>query len=423
MLSRQDIDPNALRVIKELQKAGHTTYLVGGAVRDLLLNIKPKDFDISTTATPEQVKKVFGRAGRIIGRRFQIVHVHKGRSVFEIATFRRTPTEDERKARENDDGQMVWSDNVWGTPEEDAMRRDFTANALFLDPYDLDKGIIDFCGGLKDIENSVVRSLGDPEVRFTEDPVRMLRALKLVGQYGFTLQSDIKEAIANIGVKITLSSQRRLYEEILKITYKAYGAKTFKACHDYGLLEHLLPNFDKLLSSEDGPLMIEFLQNRDNRIARGQSMSRAYSIACLCYRFVEKKLNPDSKFGDGWEFFPGIERETRKAIDQFLAPHSPTRLISARVRDVLLLHERMTRYKAGTTKIISHPEYHYGILLYGTLAETLDWSEEKRNLWKAIPRAKTKRKYDKSEGPKEERQSAARRRKPYHKRKPKPKTD
>ena len=415
MLSRRDIDPNALRVIKELQKAGHTTYLVGGAVRDLLLNIKPKDFDISTTATPEQVKKVFGRGARIIGRRFQIVHVHKGRNVFEVATFRRTPTEDERKSRENDDGQMVWSDNVWGSPEEDALRRDFTANALFLDPYDLDKGIIDFCGGLEDIENGVVRSLGDPETRFIEDPVRMLRALKLVGQYGFSLQEDIKDAIANLADKITLSSQRRLYEEILKITYKAYGSKTWEACHRYGLLKHLLPNFDELLGSEDGPLMLDFLQNRDNRIARGQSMSRAYSIACLCYRYVEKQLNPDSEFGDGWEFFPGIERKCRQAIDEFLAPHSPTRLISARVRDVLLLHERMTRYKAGSTKIIKHPEYHYGILLYGTLAETLDWSEEKRNLWKSTPRPKRTR-----DGDKGERQSSARRRnKPYHKRKPK----
>ena len=311
------VDKGALSIIETLQEAEHTTYLVGGAVRDFLLEIEPKDYDISTTATPEEVKKLFGRSARIIGRRFKIVHIYKSRNIYEISTFRRMPTEEERKGRFDDDGLMVWRDNEWGTPEEDAFRRDFTANALFMDPLDNNK-IIDYCGGIDDIKNGVVRSLGDPGVRFEEDPVRMLRALKLVGQYDFTLEKSVAEAIEELGSKICLVSQRRLYEEILKITYKPYSASTFKACHDARLLQYLLPEMDAMLGSDDAPQLLMLIGMRDQKITMGSSLSRAYSLAVLCYRHVEKSLNPESSFGEGWEAFDGIDLKIREAVEDFL---------------------------------------------------------------------------------------------------------
>ncbi|MCM8530625.1 MAG: polynucleotide adenylyltransferase PcnB [Lentisphaeraceae bacterium] len=379
MSTKLSVDKGALSIIETLQEEGHTTYLVGGAVRDLLLDIEPKDYDISTTATPEDVKRIFGRAARIIGRRFKIVHIYKGRNIYEISTFRRMPTEEERKGRFDDEGLMVWRDNEWGTPEEDAFRRDFTANALFMDPVNNNE-ILDYCGGQEDIKNGIVRSLGDPSIRFEEDPVRMLRALKLVGQYGFKLEKSVAKAIQDLGPKMCLVSQRRLYEEILKITYKSCAASTFKACNDTGLLQYLLPEMADMLSGEDAAAYLELIRTRDEKVKLGSSLSRAYSLATLCYRFVEKKLVPESKFGDGWEPFDGIDLKVREAVEEFLQPYPITRLVSARVRDVLLLQRRFKILK-GRNKTRRHPEFHYAWLLFNTLADSLNWDKELTEPW------------------------------------------
>ena len=374
------IDKGASSIIRTLQEAGHTTYLVGGAVRDFLLEIEPKDYDISTTATPEEVKKIFGRSARIIGRRFRIVHIYKNRNIYEISTFRRMPSEEERKGRIDDDGLMVWRDNEWGTPEEDAFRRDFSANALFMDPFQ-DNEIIDYCNGIEDIKNGVVRSLGDPEVRFVEDPVRMLRALKLVGQYGFKLDDSVDKAIKKLAPNICLVSQRRLYEEILKLTYKPYCAATLKACHESTLLQYLLPKVDMLMDSADADLFYKVVAMRDEKVMNGSSLSRAYSLALLTYRFVEKKLNPEGKFGDGWDTFDGIDLKVRDAVEEFLEPYNVTRMVSARVRDVLLLQRRF-RMGRGRNKTRRHPEFHYAWLLFNTLADVLDWPEDLVGPWR-----------------------------------------
>jgi poly(A) polymerase len=374
------IDKGAYSIIKTLQGAGHTTYLVGGAVRDLLLGIDPKDYDISTTATPEEVKSIFGRGARVIGRRFKIVHIYRNKNIYEISTFRRMPSEEERKGRFDDDGLMVWRDNEWGTPEEDAFRRDFTVNALFMDPLD-DGRIIDYCGGLDDMKNRIVKSIGDPEIRFEEDPVRMLRALKLVGQYNFHLADDVASAINNLRPKITLVSQRRLYEEILKITYKPYCAATFEACANSGLLEFLLPEVNAFMNSSEREDFLKLLRKRDEKTIDGCSLSRAYSLSVLTYRYVESNLNPDSKLGDGWEAYDGIDITVRNLVERFLAPYHVTRMISARVRDVLLLQRRFHMVK-GANKTRRHPEFHYAWLLFKTLADTLEWGADVMDVWK-----------------------------------------
>ncbi len=175
-------------------------------------------------------------------------------------------------------------------------------------------------------------------------------------------------------------SQRRLYEEILKITYKPYSAPTFKACHDAHLLQYLLPEMDSMLASEDATQLLTLIGMRDQKITMGSSLSRAYSLAILCYRFVEKSLNPDSDFGDGWEAFDGIDLKVREAVEEFLQPYHVTRLVSARVRDVLLLQRRFKVLK-GRNKTRRHPEFHYAWLLFNTLAETFDWPKEITTPW------------------------------------------
>ncbi|MCM8529511.1 MAG: polynucleotide adenylyltransferase PcnB [Lentisphaeraceae bacterium] len=389
MTKNIQLDKGAFSIIRTLQEAGHTTYLVGGAVRDFLLGIEPKDYDISTTATPEEVKKIFGRGARIIGRRFRIVHIYRSRNIYEISTFRRTPTEEERKGRIDDDGLLVWRDNEWGNPEEDAFRRDFSANALFMDPLQ-DNKIIDYCGGIDDIKEGVVRCLGDPMVRFSEDPVRMLRAMKLVAQYDFSLDENVEKAIKELSPSISMVSQRRLFEEILKLTYKPYCASTLKACHDVGLLEHLLPEVDKILSTKDAKQFLKVIENRDDKVAEGCSLSRAYSLALLCYRYVEKELNPGSKFGECWETFDGIDLKVREAVDKFLAPYHITRLVSARVRDVLLLQRRFRMLK-GRNKTRRHPEFHYAWLLFNSLAESLKLPKEMVAPWSGDNSVKNRR--------------------------------
>ncbi len=188
------VHPHVTKIISRINSSGDEAYLVGGAVRDLYLKITPKDYDIATSATPEKIKKLFGRGARIIGKRFRLVHIRFGKDVYEVSTFRKKPSKKQRMGRDSDDGIMIWRDNVFGTIKEDAFRRDFTVNALYYDPVS-EKKIIDYIGGYDDLNNAVVRSIGDPETRILEDPVRILRALKLVAQYNFTLETGLEKVI------------------------------------------------------------------------------------------------------------------------------------------------------------------------------------------------------------------------------------
>ena len=379
------LDRGAVQIISRLRDAGHETYLVGGAVRDLLVGETPKDFDISTSATPEEVSSVFGkRKARIIGRRFKIVHVYERGTLYEVSTFRRTPNEKERSARPSDDGEIVWRDNVWGSPEEDANRRDFTVNALFLDPTNKNN-IIDYCGGVNDIEDKKVRSLGDPMIRFTEDPVRMLRAVKLKAQYGFEFEADVAQAIRELAPKITQVSQRRLYEEILKITYKPHLAETLRVCYEYGLLRYILPTVHDLLDGEDAAMYLSVLAARDAFVAKGGTVSRAFSLSLLAYRHVEKLMNPGCKFGDHWEYYEGMERDVRRAVDGFMRPHNMTRIISSRVRDVILMQGRILSGRP-LNKIKRHPEFFYASIVYKMQGPFVGWPEVEE-----LPEPRTKR--------------------------------
>ena len=242
-LSRRDIDPDALKVLYRLRQGDHVAYLVGGSVRDLLLGRRPKDFDIGTSAHPSQVKKLF-RNCWIIGRRFRLAHVKFGMKVIEVATFRRQVAPGEEVVQDGvpapdpstpEGEHLIHHDNTFGTPEEDALRRDFTINALFYDIATF--SIIDYVGGLEDLRAGVVRSIGDPGVRLVEDPVRMLRAIAIAARLDFTIEPELLQAIRTHRHEIAKSSPPRMLEEYYKILRAGSSEKTFRGLAEVGLLE------------------------------------------------------------------------------------------------------------------------------------------------------------------------------------------
>jgi poly(A) polymerase len=242
-LSRKDVDPDALKVLYRLRQGDHVAYLVGGSVRDLLLGRRPKDFDIGTSAHPSQVKKLF-RNCWIIGRRFRLAHVKFGMKVIEVATFRRQVAAGEEVVQDGvpapdpstpEGEHLVHHDNTFGTPEEDALRRDFTINALFYDIATF--SVIDYTGGLEDLRAGVVRSIGEPGVRLVEDPVRMLRAVAIAARLDFTIEPVLLQAIRAHRHEIAKSSPPRMLEEYYKILRAGSAEKTFRGLADVGLLE------------------------------------------------------------------------------------------------------------------------------------------------------------------------------------------
>jgi poly(A) polymerase len=252
IISRKNIDPEALKVLYRLKNHGFVAYLVGGGVRDLLLSRRPKDFDVGTSAHPQQVRKLF-RNSFVVGRRFRLVHVRFGRKVVEVSTFRR--------AAEPEEGEtLIRRDNTFGTPEEDAFRRDFTVNALFYDIATF--SVIDWVGGLADLEARVIRTIGDPEVRLGEDPVRMLRAVALAARLDFKIDPETVEAIRVLRGEIVRSSPARILEEFYKILRQGRSRRTFEMLHEHGLLAYLLPEADRAIA-EGGEALLGSLSRLD----------------------------------------------------------------------------------------------------------------------------------------------------------------
>ncbi|HYS25124.1 MAG TPA: polynucleotide adenylyltransferase PcnB [Vicinamibacterales bacterium] len=252
-ISRKQIDPDALKVLYRLHQNKYAAYLVGGSVRDLLLGRRPKDFDIGTNAHPYQVKRLF-RNCWIIGRRFRLAHVRFGPKTIEVATFRRQLSAAELSAPEEpgegivvdelgDVDRMIHRDNTFGTPEEDAFRRDFTVNALFYDIADF--SVIDFTGGLRDLEERVIRSIGDPTERFQEDPVRMIRAVSMASRLDFSIDPPIDAAIAEHRGELARSAPARLIEEIYKLLRAGSAEKAFRMLAERRMLEAIAPEMQK----------------------------------------------------------------------------------------------------------------------------------------------------------------------------------
>jgi poly(A) polymerase len=281
-ISRENIDESALKVLYRLHKAGYQAYLVGGAVRDLILGEHPKDYDVATDATPEQVKELF-RNCRLIGRRFRLAHIHFGREIVEVATFRghhdQADSEDEGMMRDG----MIVRDNVFGTLAEDAWRRDFTVNAIYYNIADFT--VVDYTGGMADLDEKRLRMIGDAEIRCQEDPVRMLRAIRFAAKLGFQPDSNLEQAIAIQGHRIEAVPPARLFDEVLKLFMSGHAYSTYSLLCKYDLLGQLFPATASYLEAH--PHMHDFIgqacRNTDQRIADGKPVTPAFLFAFMLW--------------------------------------------------------------------------------------------------------------------------------------------
>jgi poly(A) polymerase len=282
-IDRKQLSSAALRTTQELQKAGFAAFVVGGAVRDLLLKRTPKDFDVATNATPEQVHKIFRRS-RIIGRRFQIVHVMFGAETIEVSTFRGSHLADDVGAQIADSGRIL-RDNVFGSHEEDAVRRDFTANALYYDPHT--EEIFDFHNGLPDLKAGVLRIIGKPEIRYREDPVRMLRAVRLSAKLGLKLDPATETPIPKLADLLHDVPPARLFDEMLKLFLSGHAMESARALREHGLHHGLLPMLDVVLEQPMGERFVTLaLQNTDERVLEDKPVSPAFLFATLLWHEV-----------------------------------------------------------------------------------------------------------------------------------------
>lgn len=283
-----DLDPDAVRIIQRLTRFDHTAYLVGGCVRDLLLDRKPKDFDVGTTATPRQVKRLF-RNSRIIGRRFRLAHVYyQNGKIIEVATFRARDGQPHGDTEER--GLLRRDDNVFGTPEEDALRRDFTINALF---YDVGAGnVIDHAGGLQDLRRRLVRTIGDPLTRFREDPIRILRAIKFAARLGFEIEPGTYEALRATRDLIPQAAAARVLEEIRRFCVGGAARRSFELMRESGVLEVVFPALAEACRDGRGGcrLLDGFLEEMDRRVAQGSEPPLGEIFAALVLPVIAPRL-------------------------------------------------------------------------------------------------------------------------------------
>lgn len=352
-ISKTDISNNAIKVLNRLISSGFQAYLVGGSVRDLLLHKAPKDFDVATNATPNEIKNLF-RNGRIIGRRFKLVHILFHREIIEVATFRGHDAVDESQ-QTNERGMLV-RDNVYGTLDEDAWRRDFTINSLY---YNIDESsIIDFTGGVKDVQKKLIRMIGDPVTRYKEDPVRMLRAIRFSAKLHFKLAPETEAPFPDISQLITHVSNSRLFDEITKL-YQCGEAETVqKLLIQYGLFKHLCPLTDALFNSEYpvNALLGIALENTDTRIKDNKPVTPAFLFAVLLwFPMIElsKKLQ-----SSGMDPLPAIEKAMSLTIAEQNRIISIPKRYSQVVREIWLLQYRFSKRLGGRAfNLLQHPRF------------------------------------------------------------------
>lgn len=377
-ISKTNINPNALKVLNVLNKSSFQGYLVGGSVRDLLLHKSPKDFDVATSANPNQIKKLFKNA-RIIGRRFKLVHIMYGRDIIEVATFRSSNKTNSQHQQQNDHGMLV-KDNVYGTMEDDAFRRDFTINSLY---YDIETGgIIDYTGGFYDIQARTIRIIGDANLRYQEDPVRMLRAVRFAAKLDFNIDTATADPIfKNCGL-ITHVSSSRLFDEIIKIYQCGAAKKAQVLLERYNVFAKLFPQTGALQSSDYqlNELINLALESTDSRIQERKPVTPAFICAVLLWfpmmDYAQKLRN------NGEEPLPAIEQSMAHVLStQNKIVTIPKRFTQV-VREIWMLQYRFPK-RAGkrAQNLLRHPRFRaaYDFLALRALAG--DAEVELANWW------------------------------------------
>ncbi|MFC3459839.1 polynucleotide adenylyltransferase PcnB [Massilia haematophila] len=347
------VSPNAIRLTQTLQEAGFKAFVVGGAVRDLLLGVKPKDFDIATDATPEQVKKLFRRAF-IIGRRFQIVHVMFGQELLEVTTFRGAGSANAPK----DEHGRVLRDNNFGPQHEDAARRDFTINAMYYDPAT--QTVLDYHGGIEDIRDKTLRIIGVPEARYREDPVRMLRVVRFAAKLGFTIEPTTRAPIPVMAPLIDNVPAARVFDEMLKLLLSGHALACLKELRSAGLHHGLLPLLDVVLEQPIGMKFVTLaLESTDARVKAGKGVSPGFLFASLLWHQVLEKWTAYRAAGEAP--IPALHLAADDVLETQTENLALQRRIATDMRDIWAMQPRFER-RAGRApyKLLENPRFRAG---------------------------------------------------------------
>lgn len=386
-ISRRDIDKNALKVLYRLHNAGYLAYMVGGSVRDLMVGRKPKDFDVGTNARPNEIRRLFSNS-RIIGRRFRLVHVffHDG-SVVEVSTFRRNPDPEEQRGEPGE--LLITSDNTYGTPRQDAFRRDFTINALFYNVADY--AVIDHVGGIEDLERKLVRAIGDPGVRFQEDPVRMLRACEFAGRLGFGIESRTQEAIYSHRKELEKASPARVTEEIIQLLKCGRAGAAMQWMLELELLEVLLPEAYAMLTAGERGLgdFGQILPVIDRMVADERPLTDTSLLAALLLpKVMLRRLDMEATSGK-----PMRRSAIEAMIQEEVAPFF-SRLTISNVRSQQVLHaltgfQRLCEPHCSTherVRLARKPWFDDSLLLFEVLVRATGEGQEALKEWQAAGR-------------------------------------
>lgn len=352
-ISRKNIDTHAIKVLYRLHKAGFHACLVGGAVRDLLLGVVPKDFDVATDATPEQVNNLF-RNCRLIGRRFRLAHVHFGRQIIEVATYR--ADHDRSSLGIKDESGRIVRDNVFGELGEDVWRRDFTANALYYDISDF--SVIDYVGGYEDIKDQRLSLIGDADKRYREDPVRMLRALRFSAKLGFSIDDECRQPIYELGHLLADIPAARLYEEVLKMFHSGSANDSFELLLEFDLLRYLFPEAAKSIQQDEKihRLITIAMKSTDERIRREMRVTPAFLLAVLLWHAVDSRARTLTE--SGMPYSVAIQKAATKVLSEQSASVSIPKRFSSTMRDIWGLQTRF-HYRAGkrAKAVLEHEKF------------------------------------------------------------------
>jgi|AZIK01.1.fsa_nt_gi poly(A) polymerase len=385
-IPRQRLDDNAMKVVYRLHDAGYDCFLVGGCIRDILLGQKPKDFDVATSAHPEQAVELFHR-GRLIGRRFKLLHVRFGRELIEVATFRAG-----HDSEDNDDGEqgrqsasgMILRDNVYGNIEEDALRRDFTVNALYYCARDY--SIYDFANGYPDLQQRIIRMIGEPAQRYREDPVRMLRAARFAAKLNFDIEPATAAPIHELSPLLGRIAPARLFDEALKLLQSGYGAAAYRQMQRFDLFRYLFPLTQEILDNPEWPtpiLIQHVLKNTDRRLEQGKSVTPAFMFAALLwYPLYQRYLEILDE--DDLPPLQALHEAANQVLSAQVKATAIPRRFSAPMREIWELQLRLPRHQGRKAdQLMAHPRFRAAydlILLRESAGEDLDglghwWTE------------------------------------------------
>ncbi len=355
-ISRGNIASSAVKVLYTLKDAGFQAFLVGGGVRDMLLGREPKDFDVATDAHPEQVKELF-RGCRLIGRRFRLAHVRVGRDIIEVATFRATGDDLEGDIVKSEEGRIL-RDNVYGTIEQDAWRRDFTVNALYYNIRDF--SVVDYTGGMEDLKAGVMRLIGDPERRYNEDPVRMLRAVRFAAKLGFRIHPSSETPIFKLAEHLGDIPPARLFEEVLKLFLGGSAVECYAMLRRYGLFKHLFPDADAALAKEEEGFPHVFvgraLANTDDRIMQDKPVTPAFLFAALLWEPL-RALAAQYQ-ADGADEIQALMDASTEVLRRQAASVAIPKRFTLTMREIWFMQPRLTRLQGRRpAKLLSHPRF------------------------------------------------------------------